>query len=129
VKVLDFGIAKFLASDDRTTAVTGTGRLIGTLHYMGPEQLRGGPVEAGWDLWALAVMAYEMLAGALPFAAATAVDYQGAVLAGRLTPIQTHLPEASERVQAFFVRALATDPGQRPARAPLFAAEFERALA
>jgi eukaryotic-like serine/threonine-protein kinase len=129
VKVLDFGIAKFLASDDRTTAVTGTGRLIGTLHYMGPEQLRGGPVEAGWDLWALAVMAYEMLAGALPFAAATAVDYQGAVLAGRLAPIRTYLPEASERLQAFFVRALATDPGQRPGRAALFAAEFERALA
>jgi serine/threonine-protein kinase len=129
VKVLDFGIAKFLTSEAETAVVTGTGRLVGTLHYMGPEQLRGGVVEAGWDLWALAVMAYEMLTGVLPFPSATAVDYQTAVLAGRLTPICAQLPEASERLEAFFARAFAVDPRQRPGRAPLFAAEFERALA
>jgi len=129
VKVLDFGIAKFLTSDAETAIVTGTGRLVGALHYMGPEQLRGGIVEAGWDLWALAVMTYEMLTGVLPFPSATAVDYQSAVLAGRLTPIRAQLPEASERLDAFFARALAVDPRQRPDRAPLFASELGDALA
>jgi tRNA A-37 threonylcarbamoyl transferase component Bud32 len=128
VKVLDFGIAKFLTSDAETGVVTGTGRLVGTLHYMGPEQLRGGIVEAGWDLWALAVMAYEMLTGVLPFPSVTPVDYQSAVLAGRSTPIRAQLPEASERLEAFFVGALAVDPRQRPSRAPIFAVKFAEAV-
>jgi serine/threonine-protein kinase len=128
-KVLDFGIAKFLTSDAQTAVVTGTGRLVGTLHYMGPEQLRGSAVEAAWDLWALAVMTYEMLTGVLPFPSATAVDYQSAVLAGRLMPIRAQLPDASERLEAFFARALAVDPRQRPGRAPIFAAKFAEALA
>jgi tRNA A-37 threonylcarbamoyl transferase component Bud32 len=129
VKVLDFGIAKFLTSDAETAIVTGTGRLVGTLHYMGPEQLRGGAAEVGWDLWALAVMTYEMLTGVLPFPSVTAVDYQSAVLAGRLTPIRAQLPDASERLEAFFARALAVDSRQRPDRASLFASRFEGAVA
>ena len=129
VKVLDFGIAKFLTSDAETAIVTGTGKLVGTLHYMGPEQLRGGMVEAGWDLWALAVMAYEMLTGVLPFPSATAVDYQSAVLAGQLTPVRAQLPEASERLDAFFARALAVDPRQRPGTPAILAAGFGDALA
>jgi hypothetical protein len=74
-------------------------------------------------------MAYEMLAGALPFAAATAADYQMAVLSGRFTPIQSYLPEAPERLQAFFAGALALEPSRRPGRAPLLVADLERALA
>jgi hypothetical protein len=70
-----------------------------------------------------------MLAGALPFAASTAADYQSAVLSGRFTPIHTHLPDAPERLQAFFVGALALDPSRRPNRAPLLVADLERALA
>jgi serine/threonine-protein kinase len=128
VKVLDFGIAKFFASDDRSAAATGTGQVIGTLHYMGPEQLRGGAVDASWDLWALSVMTYEMITGGLPFVATTAVDYQGAVLAGRFTPARVHLPEASERLQDFFAHAFAVEPARRPSSAPGLAADFERAL-
>jgi serine/threonine-protein kinase len=128
VKVLDFGIAKFVASDVQETSITATGRPIGTLHYMGPEQMRNCPVGTGWDIWALAVMTYEMLAGALPFAGPATVDYQSAVLAGRFTPIGVYLPEAPERLHLFFARALSANPAERPRRADAFALEFEQAV-
>ncbi len=70
-KVLDFGIAKFLAGadgDPLTTLASGGG-LVGTPLYMAPEQIRGERPEPSWDVWALAVIAFEMLTGSHPFAA------------------------------------------------------------
>jgi tRNA A-37 threonylcarbamoyl transferase component Bud32 len=131
VKLLDFGLAKFVAggADVETAAATGAGVVVGTVHYMGPEQLRGLPADVSCDLWAIAVMAYEMLAGALPFSGATAADYQSAVLSGRFTSILGYLPEAPARLQEFFANALALDPSRRPGRASALVAELERALA
>ncbi|MDP7691715.1 MAG: serine/threonine-protein kinase, partial [Vicinamibacterales bacterium] len=85
VKVLDFGIAKFISAQAAPEAETAAGTLLGTWRYMSPEQLRGGTVLPAWDLWALSVVAYEMLTGAHPFAAATVDDCHQAVLAGRFT--------------------------------------------
>ena len=128
-KVLDFGVAKFLPSaTSQSTVDTSPGVLVGTLQYMSPEQLRGQEVQAGWDLWALAVVAYEALAGELPFPAATAAEWHGAVLAGRFTPLARHLPEAPGPWQQFFERAFAADPGNRPASAQSLFSEVERAL-
>jgi len=129
VKLLDFGLAKVLAggSDGETAAATGAGVVVGTVHYMGPEQLRGLAADVSCDLWAIAVMAYEMLAGTLPFSGAAA-DYQRAVLSGLFTPVQTRLPEAPARLQDLFGQALALDPSRRPGRASVFVAELERAL-
>ena len=67
-KVLDFGIAKFVRPALGSTALTATGIVVGTLRYMSPEQIRGGAPNPSWDLWALAVVAYETLAGRHPFA-------------------------------------------------------------
>jgi hypothetical protein len=128
-KILDFGIAKVLAPGAQAATVTATGGVLGTLHYMGPEQLRGAEAAPGWDLWALAVMAYEMLAGALPFDCTSAADYQSSVLAGRPTPIRVHVTGAPEALEAFFARSLGADAEQRPARAAVLLAELERALA
>jgi tRNA A-37 threonylcarbamoyl transferase component Bud32 len=128
VKVLDFGIAKFLAGGLDMTTATGAGQLIGTLSYMGPEQLAGCPVDASWDLWALGVIAYEMLTGALPFAGTSGAAYQHAVLTGRFTPVADHVPAAPATLQLFFQRALSLDASVRPRPAPRLAEEFERAL-
>ena len=67
-KVLDFGVAKALDAGEGTASQvdTGTGQLVGTLAYMSPEQLQGGAPEPAWDVWALTVIAYEMLTGAAP---------------------------------------------------------------
>ncbi len=128
-KVLDFGVAKFLPTSTQPTATTGTGFLVGTLQYMAPEQLRGEAADAAWDLWALAVVAYEMLTGAQPFASTTPAAWQRALLAGRFTPLATHLPDAPARWQQFFARALALEASQRPPSARIFFSELERALA
>ncbi len=132
-KVLDFGIAKFLqpaAIGDATlaTADTGTGALMGTVRYMSPEQLRGSKVGVGWDLWALGVVAYEMLTGAHPFQATTAAEFHSAILSGRVTPVLTHVSDAPQSWQEFFARALSLDSAQRPASAQELIAELERAL-
>jgi len=126
-KVLDFGLAKFIDHSALATTDTGPGVLVGTLQYMAPEQLRGEPVHPSWDLWALAVVAYEMVAGVHPFAGATAVDCQFAILAGRYTPLTAHLPQAPEGWQRLFTRAFALEPARRPSSARAFLEEFEAA--
>lgn len=64
VKVADFGIARALA----TSTITQPGTVIGTVHYLSPEQARGASVGRGSDIYALGVVLFEMLTGRLPFA-------------------------------------------------------------
>jgi serine/threonine-protein kinase len=68
VKVLDFGIAKVITDDQQAPALTAVGQTLGTLEFMSPEQLRGLKLDGRSDLYALGMMAYEMLTGNLPFA-------------------------------------------------------------
>ncbi len=131
-KVLDFGLAKFLGSSEaatRATLETGRGMLLGTTPYMSPEQLQGKPVSPQWDLWALAVMVYEMLGGAHPFGDRRSVAaLQAAILAGDATPLDVHVPQAPAAWQAFFAETLNADASQRPPSAADFLARCERAL-
>ncbi len=129
-KVLDFGVAKFVSASAVTQSMTtGVGQLVGTLRYMSPEQLRGEPAAASWDLWALAVVAYEMLAGQYPFEGATMPEWHAAVMASRFTPLARHVPSAPETWQEFFARALAVEKSGRPGSAGEFLSELEKALA
>ena len=127
-KVLDFGIAKFLPTSTQAPTETGTGLLVGTPYYMAPEQLRGELVSPSWDVWALAVIAYECLTGVHPFAAANPAEFTLALLAGRFKPVAEHLPDAPPSWQDFFARALAPDPNRRPASARTFLAELGEVL-
>jgi tRNA A-37 threonylcarbamoyl transferase component Bud32 len=113
-KVLDFGLAKALeiSSGDRLTEA---GLVIGTPEYMAPERLRGGTPSADWDLWALAVIAFEMITGALPSAEGRAMP-----------PSVENLPSAALR--QCFARALAADPLDRPTSAQELLEELDRAL-
>jgi hypothetical protein len=70
VKVLDFGIAKVVSDEKSVPALTAVGQTLGTLEFMSPEQLRGQKLDGRADLYALGMMAYEMLTGSLPFASA-----------------------------------------------------------
>ena len=68
VKVVDFGIAKFNDTSMSSSSATRTGSVLGTPHYMSPEQARGlRSVDARSDLWSVAVIAYRCIVGALPF--------------------------------------------------------------
>ena len=131
-KVLDFGLAKFLPVNDdsastRMTAATQTGMLIGTPAYMSPEQLLGEELDVHWDLWALAVTAYEALTGALPFAAG-AGDWRQAVLSGRFTPLSEHIENPPEPWVSFFTRSFAGDRTKRPQSAAEFLRQLEQAV-
>jgi len=129
-KVLDFGVAKALDAGERTVSQvdTGTGQLIGTLAYMSPEQLQGGAPEPAWDVWALTVIAYEMLTGTHPFAG-TGRSVPAAVLAARCAPPSQHLGEDGRRWDALFAQALGPHPAQRPVTAHDLLARFDAAEA
>ncbi len=117
VKVLDFGLAKFLRRPDGVTAqtmgVTSPGVVLGTLNYMAPEQLRGGDVDHRADLFGLGAVLYEMLAGRPPFMADTMADTADRIL--------NHEPEALARfnyavpadVEALVRKALSKDSAFR----------------
>jgi serine/threonine-protein kinase len=134
VKVLDFGVAKFLeASEDvqrsEGYAVTESGVLIGTPGYMSPEQLLGENPAVSWDIWALAVVLYETLTGALPFPLTEGSNWRQLVLAGRYTPLGEHLADPLASWQDFFARCLATRSTVRPLSAAEFFRQLEQALA
>lgn len=83
VKVLDFGIAKLVGpevSDQKVTAVTQPGQVIGTPGYMSPEQARGNPTDKRSDVWSFGCVLYEMLTSKCPFPGQTKSDVLALVL-------------------------------------------------
>jgi serine/threonine-protein kinase len=133
VKVLDFGIAKFLPSREQgaetlTGGETDAGILMGTPGYMAPEQLLGDEPDVSWDLWALAVTAYETLTGGLPFPAASWAQWRRSVLAGRYVPLRERMVDPPADCEEFFARALSVDRARRPSSAAEFLRDLERAL-
>ncbi|HEY8569434.1 bifunctional serine/threonine-protein kinase/formylglycine-generating enzyme family protein [Microbulbifer sp.] len=102
----DFGVARAVA---RTTRMTNTGMVVGTPHYMSPEQARGAAVDGRADLYSLGVVLYEMLTSAVPFQAEEAV----AIAIKHLTDPIPRLPARHTLYQGLIDRFLAKDPDQR----------------
>ena len=131
VCVLDFGVAKVLASSAESTfthASTGSGQLIGTPRYMSPEQCLGQRVGARSDLYSLGVLLYEMLAGRPPF-----VDpLQSALLVKQATAPAPPLPRLRQDIPRPLALAvhtlLAKRPDDRPRTAAVAKLLLERSL-
>ena len=114
VKVLDFGIAK-RASE---LAMTSTGISVGTPYFMSPEQFfTPSKADHRTDLWALAVVAYVCLSGALPFVGETPSAIGLAAMQQTFTPITKLRPELGPNWDAFFAQALHPEPARRHASA------------
>jgi TolB-like protein/Flp pilus assembly protein TadD len=124
----DFGIARAMAGDDRPTTgerLTATGVSLGTPGYMAPEQIVGdSAVDARTDVYALAVVGYEMLAGTAPFDRPSTRAALAAQFAAPPPSVKTLRPDTPAHISDAIDRALNNDPAARPATG----AEFLQSL-
>jgi eukaryotic-like serine/threonine-protein kinase len=111
--VMDFGLAKELVQDPARRKLTTTGIVLGTPEFMSPEQIRGKPLDARSDIYALGILAFELFAGDLPFDGGTSQDKMIARLRGQPTMLRTLRPDLPPRLEAALARALAMDPANR----------------
>ncbi len=115
VKVLDFGIAKLRDSGD-DQASTMSGMILGTPHYMAPEQALGKTVDRLADVWAAGVVLYEVLAGAVPFTAASFVELAVKIREQPPKPLPAKTPRGEKippALAAVVMRCLEKKPGDR----------------
>jgi tetratricopeptide (TPR) repeat protein/TolB-like protein len=110
-KVLDFGLAKWLAgpADRGVTSSTliGAGTIAGTLQYMVPEQIDGKPADERCDIFAFGVVLYEMLAGRPAFAGDEPSAVMAAILTAQPVPIRTLQPDVPAALARIVTRCLA----------------------
>jgi eukaryotic-like serine/threonine-protein kinase len=130
--VMDFGVAKALVAgqEGETSTLTALGLAVGTPAYMAPEQAAGqSSIDARADVYAIGVLAYEMLTGQPPFTGTT----PQAILASQVTRTPTPLgqirPDLSPELIAIITRCLEKDPDQRWPSAEALLAQLERILA
>jgi hypothetical protein len=128
VKVLDFGIAGRTESTDaqKEQKLTQQGMVLGTPPYMSPEQFTGKALDARSDIYSLAVVAYEMLSGKLPFEADTPWQWATQHMTAQPTPLEVAAADSSlpEGVRMAIMRALSKDREKRQATARDFFAEL-----
>ncbi|MDP8923221.1 MAG: protein kinase, partial [Chloroflexota bacterium] len=127
VKVADFGIAVALGE----RSITQTGMVIGSVHYMAPEQAQGRPTSPATDIYSLGVVLYEMATGRLPFTAEAPLAVARMHIDTPPVPPQTLNPRLPLAIGATILAALAKRPEARPQSAALVAPALrgQRALA
>jgi serine/threonine-protein kinase len=113
VKVLDFGIAKVMHSSQKLTAV---GSVIGTPHYMSPEQATGARTDERTDIYSLGVILYEMACGKVPFDAESPLAVISMQVTDEPAPLRKRMPQGRTLPQGFeavVMKCLAKDPHER----------------
>ena len=113
-KLLDFGIAKLLSDDDKSSHKTKTGAPIGTPYYMSPEQCRGRDVDHRTDIYAFGVMAYKMLTGRVPFDGEEYMSILLMQMGDEPEPPSSVVPELSEQIDAAVAWMMKKAPSERP---------------
>ena len=117
-KLLDFGLAKATppvlgAAPEPDSELTTPGTIIGTLHYMAPEQLEGLPTDARTDLFAFGCVVYEMLSGKKAFGGRSGASLMTAIMAQEPTPLRELVASPPNGVEEMIGRCLAKRPDDR----------------
>jgi serine/threonine-protein kinase len=123
-KVTDFGVAKFISQN-----TTYSGTIMGTPNYMSPEQIQGLPLDGRSDQFSLAVVVYEILAGAKPFAADNLPTLLYQICRADPKPVETLNSALSGKTGAVLLRALAKGPDERFGSCSEFVEALTEALA
>jgi serine/threonine protein kinase len=128
IKVLDFGIAKMLDVERAPDyALTKTAALMGSPHYMSPEQIRNAKsVDRRADIWALGIVLYELLTGTAPFSATNAPALLAQIVADPPRPVRSLRPDSPRGLEAVIARCLEKEPGRRFAGISELARELAR---
>lgn len=109
VKITDFGIAMALSA----TAHTKTNSVLGTVHYLSPEQARGGMATKKSDIYSVGIVFYELLTGKLPFSGESAVSIALKHLQEETPSIRAQFPEIPQSVENVILKATAKDASMR----------------
>ncbi len=120
IKVMDFGIARALGAARMTRA----GRVVGTLEYMSPEQVRGQQTDTRSDIYSLGIVLYEMLTGRVPFQSDSEYELMRAQIEVAPLPPRELAPQIPPAMEQVILRALA----KRPEARFQTATEFQAAL-
>jgi eukaryotic-like serine/threonine-protein kinase len=114
LKLLDFGLAKRTAPGVTSSTMTSASLIVGTPDYMAPEQARAQPTDARTDIYALGVMAFELLAGRLPYTAGSSVDLVMQHLAAPVPRLSDLDPLIPQELSALVEQMMAKEPANRP---------------
>ena len=109
VKITDFGIAMALSA----TSFTKTNSVLGTVHYLSPEQARGGIATVKSDMYALGIVLYELLTGQLPFSGESAVSIALKHLQAETPSVRKIVPSIPQSLENVVLKATAKDPKYR----------------
>lgn len=109
VKITDFGIAMALSA----TSFTKTNSVLGTVHYLSPEQARGGIATVKSDMYALGIVLYELLTGQLPFSGESAVSIALKHLQAETPSVRNIVPSIPQSLENVVLKATAKDPKYR----------------
>ena len=124
--VTDFGVAKALSASMPHSGTTSVGIAIGTPAYMAPEQLAADPTaDHRMDLYAVGLLAYELLTGVQPFSGSSPQATMAAQLTRMPTPLEEACPGVPPSLASLVMRLLAKHPDERPASAAAALAELE----
>jgi serine/threonine-protein kinase len=104
--VMDFGLAKDKSTGPAAQKLTATGIVLGTPEFMSPEQVRGKELDPRSDVYATAIMAFELFTGELPFQGRTAQEMMVARLKGSPTPLRRYRPDLPGRLEKVLFKAM-----------------------
>jgi len=110
VKLMDFGIARMAEAHE---GMTQAGLIVGTPHYMSPEQVQGKQLDPRSDVYSMGVLIYEMVAGRKPFLSSSLTGVLTAHITETPQPPIELRPEIGREINAIILRCLAKDPKDR----------------